>query len=137
MARSCTVCALPPDRRREVDQRLAAGTGLRALSAEFRVSEDALGRHAKAHLPVRLLQRQAVAEAREAVDVAAILGRCAGAAVAVLEEAQRAGRLDVVLRAVDRLLGCAALQARVADAAATATRWARRSISSTLRLTSA
>ena len=113
MAGKCSICAR--DDRSALDRRLAAGTPTRALAAECGASPDALRRHKAHHLPVRLLQRQALAEARATLDVAKILGLATASAVAVLETAQDGGRPDLILRAVDRLLACCALQARIAE----------------------
>ncbi len=62
MARICTICSHP--QREAIDQALVAGTPKRDVSALFRVSEDAITRHAAAHLP------QALSKAQEAKEVA-------------------------------------------------------------------
>lgn len=62
MARTCTVCAHPE--RQAIDQALVAGGAMRPLAALYRVSPDAMERHAAAHLP------QALAKAQDAKEVA-------------------------------------------------------------------
>jgi hypothetical protein len=48
MARACSICARPD--AGEVAVQLASGRSVRSVAAEFGLSDDALGRHAKNHL---------------------------------------------------------------------------------------
>ena len=111
MPRRCSVCTHPE--RPAIDRALVAGESVPALSAQTGVSQDALKRHRQGHLPVALLQRQALAEARGVVDLARTLAVVHGAALAVLDAAQRDGRPETALRAVDRLLATATFVVRL------------------------
>jgi hypothetical protein len=66
MSRTCTICTHP--QRTEIDEALATSKPIRAISALFRVSEDALPRHKATHLPVLLsksaMQQEVKAEER-------------------------------------------------------------------------
>lgn len=115
MPRGCSICAR--DDRHDLDRRLAAGAPVKTLAAERGVSPDALRRHQRAHLPVRLVQQEVLREARDTLDVGRLLAAANGATVEVLAQARQTNRPDLVLRAVDRLLACLLLQVRITEAA--------------------
>ncbi len=100
MPRVCTICR--HDQRPALDRALAAGGSPRALGAEYGVSPDALKRH-RAHVPVPVVQRQALAEAQAGLDIARQLAAINRVALAILQDARQAGRPDVALRAIDRV----------------------------------
>ena len=98
MPRVCTICTHPE--REAIDQALAAGQPLRGLSAIYRVSEDALGRHKANHLPLTLAKATEAAEAARADDLLAQVMDLQERTLQALEKAEKTGRLPVVLKAV-------------------------------------
>ncbi len=111
MGRSCTVCTHPE--RRDIDKALAAGGNVREMSALFRVSEDALSRHKRDHLPAVLVKAQEEEDVRAALDVVRQLRTINGAALTVLKEARDAGDGDLALKAIDRIHRQIELQAKL------------------------
>jgi hypothetical protein len=111
MPRLCTVCQHP--QRHSIDKALVAGGNLREMSALYRVSEDALGRHKAEHLPVTLVKAQAATEVQQALDVLGQLRAINGAAFKVLTDARTAGDGELVLKAIDRVLKQIELQAKL------------------------
>jgi len=108
--------------RAAIDRALVAGTPLPAISAEFRVSPDALNRHRAAHLPVRLVLRQALDEAAEGLDITRQLVEVNAAALAILREAREGAQPEVALRAIDRVIKTLEVQVRLVEAADLETR---------------
>jgi len=74
MPRVCKTC-LHPDRE-AIDRALVSGEAIRGLSALYRVSEDALGRHKEKHMPVSLTTAQEAKEEAHALNVMEELKRC-------------------------------------------------------------
>jgi hypothetical protein len=74
MPRACSICQ--HRERQSIDKELAAGGTMRELAAKYRVSPDAIERHAANHLPARLVAQQEVREQAQALDVMAELTRC-------------------------------------------------------------
>lgn len=63
MPRACTICAHPE--RDVIDAALVAGEAFRRVAARYGVTEQAIRRHRKAHLPEALIKaRQAEESAR-------------------------------------------------------------------------
>lgn len=73
MGRVCSVCTHP--NRVEIDKALVAGESNRAISRRFRVSKDAVLRHAAEHLPATLVKAAEARENAHALDVMAELQR--------------------------------------------------------------
>ncbi len=111
MPRSCTVCR--HGRRRDVEVALVRREPYRDIARRFSVSKDALSRHAKEHLPDRLLKAQEHEDVREALDVLAQLKSINEASLAILDEARTEGKPDTALRAVDRIHRQVELQAKL------------------------
>ena len=89
MARSCSVCAR--NDRAAIDRALVGGEPVLAIARRLSVSDDAVQRHKRDHIPVRL------AEARRADDAAA--------SIDVLAEARRCfERVNLLFDACDRFL---------------------------------
>jgi hypothetical protein len=95
MARVCTVCS--HKKKREIDETLVSGSGtISGIARTFRVSEDAVFRHLKKHLPATLVQS---AKGRE-------LARAETLADSVSEAEGRAGRLYQAAESIlERALG--------------------------------
>ncbi len=111
MGRVCTICTHPE--RRAIDKALAAGGNVREMSALFRVSEDALSRHKRDHLPALVVKAQAEEDIAHALDVVKQLKTINGVSLAVLKEARDARDGDLALKAVDRIHRQIELQAKL------------------------
>lgn len=64
MSRTCSVCAHP--QRDAIDFAFIRGESAQEISAKFRVSPDAVFRHAQKHLPANLKQAHAAAQVAQA-----------------------------------------------------------------------
>lgn len=129
MPRRCTVCLHP--KRTKVDKALVADRTFRSIADEFRLSEAALKRHKKIHLPTRLAkahQEEERVEAtklvrhrqelkaddhREALDIVHQLRAVNAACLEVLKRARTDGKDSTLLRAVDRIHRQIEIQARL------------------------
>ena len=74
MPRVCTVCV--HEERAAIDRALVGGTACREVAALYRVSADAVERHAAKHLPKMLVEARHAADEAHALDVMEELGRC-------------------------------------------------------------
>ncbi len=111
MARTCTICSHPG--RQSIDQALVTGTSKRDVSALFRVSEDAITRHAAAHLPQALSKAQDAAEVAHADDLLGQLKDLQGRTLGILTQAEEAKDLRTALQAVGQARGNLELLAKV------------------------
>jgi hypothetical protein len=109
--RVCTVCTHPE--RRAIDLALAVGTAKRELSALFRVSEDAITRHAATHLPATVVKAQEVEDVRQALDVVQQLKAINAASREILTAARKSGDGELALKAIDRIFKQIELQAKL------------------------
>ena len=119
VGRTCTVCRHAD--RRTVDAAIASGTPYRRIAAQYELKAAAVGRHAKAHLPLTLAR---AVDAQEAAAGGALLERVLDLerrATALLDAAEAdPARADVALRAIREVRGCIELLARVAGTLAPA-----------------
>lgn len=111
MARTCTICTHPE--RQAIDQALVAGTPKRDVSALFRVSEDAMTRHAAAHLPQALSKAQEAKEVAQGDDLLGQLKDLQGRTLGILTQAEEAKDLRTALQAVGQARGNLELLAKV------------------------
>ena len=129
MPRRCTVCLHP--QLADIDRSLVVNRTFRAISTEFDLSESALKRHKRDHLPARLAKAQAAAEVqrqdelvkhqqevkaedtRQALDTVAQLRAINAACLEVLKAARSDGKHTLSLRAVDRIAKQIELQAKL------------------------
>ena len=98
MPRTCTICA--HEQRPAIDRALVEGSAFRALSALYRVSEDAVARHKRDHLPLHLVQAQEAHEVADADDLLAQLRSLQTRTLGLLDQAERAGKLGTAVMAV-------------------------------------
>lgn len=111
MARPCSVC-IHADRP-AIDRALLAGTVMRELAATFRVSEDAITRHAAAHLPASLTKAR---DAEAASNADSLLGQARflqSEALGILDQAREAGDLRTALLAIRETRSTLELLARL------------------------
>jgi len=112
MPRRCTVCVHPE--RESIDKALITGdSAFLALSALFGVSDSALRRHAKKHLPATLAQAQDAAEVAQADDLLGQVKELRDKAYGVLSKAEAAGDLRTALAAIREARGCLELLAKL------------------------
>lgn len=111
MARTCTICSHP--QRVAIDQALVAGGAMRPLAALYRVSPDAIERHAAAHLPQALSKAQDAAEVAHAEDLLGQLKDLQGRTLGILTQAEEAKDLRTALQAVGQARGNLELLAKV------------------------
>src|SRR5690242_3981483 len=98
MPRRCTVCAT--DARAEIDSQLVSGRAYRDIAGQFGVSRSALVRHKADHVSAGLFKAQESAGVAESVDLLAQLRSLRDGALAVLDQARRAGDLRTALLAM-------------------------------------
>ena len=98
MSRKCTICTHP--QRDEIDRALVEGIPKRRIAADFKVSESALRRHERNHLPKRLVQAHAAKEAARADDLLARARAYEAKAVALLKQAEAEGDYNTALRGI-------------------------------------
>jgi len=111
MPRVCTVCAHAD--REAIDTALVAGTPLREISALYRVSEDAVARHAAKHIPATLTKAQDAADAAHADDLLAQVRGLQARALAILDAAEALGDLKTALAAIRETRGTLELLAKL------------------------
>jgi hypothetical protein len=112
MPRTCTICAHP--QRAAIDASLLARRIPRSeLSATFRVSQDALDRHAAHHLPATLSKAHAAAEVAHADTLLDQLRALQRRGLAALDRAEEAGDFRVGALLLREARGCLTLLARM------------------------
>lgn len=113
MPRICTICNHTA--RGAIDKAIVSQAPNRQIASLHGVSEAAIRRHARSHLPktlVKAAQVEAVANADDLLDQAQRFQR---EALGVLEVAKADGNLGGVLQAIDRLHKGVALLATLAE----------------------
>ncbi len=129
MPRRCTVCLHP--QLADIDRSLVVNRTFRSIATEYKLSESALKRHKREHLPARLAKAQAAVEVarrnelvehqqeikaedtRQAIDTVAQLRAINAACLEVLKAARADGEHSLSLRAADRIAKQIELQAKL------------------------
>jgi hypothetical protein len=111
MPRVCTVCSHP--QRDEIDRALASGQTIRRLAPLYGVSESAISRHKRNHLPVAIARAREVTEVANAKDMLDQVRGLEAKARSILAQAEAAGDLRVALSAIREARGCLELLARL------------------------
>jgi hypothetical protein len=86
MPRLCTVCSSPE--REAINEALVAGEVYRGIARRFAVSEDALARHRKDHIPTALTKAVEAKEVATAGDLLAQIQDLQQRAMAMLTRAE-------------------------------------------------
>lgn len=107
----CSVCTHPACAA--VDEALAAGTALAALSRTYGLSSDALARHKARHLPTTMAQATQAAEVLRADDLLQQARDLQSKALSILDQAEEAGDLRTAVAANREARGCLELLARL------------------------
>jgi len=111
MARVCTVCV--HDARAAIDAALVARGPLRGMARTFAVSEDALYRHKRDHLPAHLAKAEDAAEVAQADDLLREVRMLRGKAYSLLMKAEAAGDIRTALAGIREARGCLELLAKL------------------------
>ncbi len=111
MPRRCTVCA--HEHLEAINKDLVGGTALSALSAKYRVSEDAMGRHKANHLPAKLVMAEQAAEVAQAGDLLDQVRDLQDRALSILDKAEGTGDLRTALGAIREARGNLELLAKL------------------------
>lgn len=111
MPRECTICTHKD--RNAIDQAIVAGESKRAIARQYRISKDAVRRHAKGHLPAALVKAKEAEEMADADDLLAQVRHLKDKALSILETAEAAGELRTALTGIKEARGCLELQTRM------------------------
>lgn len=114
MPRACSVCSHPD--RDAIDAAVAANRGpIRGIARQYRVSPDALERHAKSHISKTLARAAEVLEDARAEDLATKVRRLEEDARRLLAKAEKEGDYRCAIAAVKALLDVVTLLHKVAE----------------------
>src|SRR5687768_15051314 len=111
MPRVCTVCT--HGERAAIDSALVAGEVFRTIAHRFALSEDALKRHKREHLPARMAKAQEAAEVAQAGTLLDEAKALRSKAYSLLLSAERAGDLRTALAGVREARCCLELLAKL------------------------
>lgn len=111
MPRTCTICGHPE--RDAIDAALVAGQPFRRVAAQYAVTEQAIRRHRKAHLPAALAKAQEAEEAARADDLLAQLRALTAEAHRIKDRAERTGDYRTALAGVRELVRIVELLAKL------------------------
>ena len=113
MPRRCTVCASP--QREELERALLRGVPKRQIAAAHGLTEAALGRHERSHLPALLVQGETARRAASADALLAETLAMQGKALDLLARAEAEGDLRCAVAALRELREIVELRARLAE----------------------
>jgi hypothetical protein len=111
MPRSCTICTDPE--RDAIDAALVAGEPFRRVAAQYSLTEQAIRRHRKAHLPAALTKAQEAKEAARADDLLAQLQALTAEAHRIKNQAERTGDYRTALAGIRELVRIVELLAKL------------------------
>jgi hypothetical protein len=111
MPRTCTVCR--HDQRHDVEFALVRRESYRDIARQFAISKDALGRHAKEHLPELLSRAYRAEEAARADDLLSQVEELQSKTLNLLLKAEEAGELRAALSAIREARGNVELLAKL------------------------
>jgi len=112
MPRRCTVCSHP--QVATINQAIVEAKPLRRIAADHSVSESAMNRHAKEHVPATLSAAVEAAEVTHADRLLADLRALQARALGILDQAESAGRLRDATAAIREVRGCVELLCKLA-----------------------
>lgn len=104
MPRTCTVCAHP--QRARIDAALVAGPTYRTIADRYGLSETALKRHRKDHLPAHVARAREAADVADADDLLQQIRALRNKAISILQQAERAGDYRTALMGIREARGC-------------------------------
>lgn len=103
MSRVCTVCHAPE--RHAIDAALVRGDPNRRIAARFGLTEQAVRRHAAAHLPALLVRAQEAEEMADADDLLEQVNSLHRRTLVILGQAEVAGEHRMALAAIREARG--------------------------------
>ena len=115
--RRCQVCAHSDVAK--IDRMLITGTPQRHVAAQFNVDRSAVQRHAKKHIPEKLIQSQKARELADADALAVHAQELYTAAVGALVNAQDSGKAREMLAACREARSCLETIAKITGAVTT------------------
>jgi hypothetical protein len=98
MARVCSICS--HDAHREIDLQLVHGKSKRRIAADFHLSEAAVWRHFREHLPELLAKAYEAAQVADANVLLSDLAKIRESTLTVLDKAERSNHWEAVLKSV-------------------------------------
>ncbi|HOC41851.1 MAG TPA: hypothetical protein PKJ99_02445 [Thermoanaerobaculales bacterium] len=104
-----------------INQAIVEAKPLRRIAADHSVSESAMNRHAKEHLPATLSVAVEAAEITHADQLLADLRALQARALGILDQAESAGRLRDATAAIREVRGCVELLGKLAGELETGT----------------
>lgn len=114
MPRICTACSHPD--RAAIDTALAANRGpIRGIARQYRLSPDALERHAKSHLPQAVALSVRAAEETRADDLLGVLKEAVTDARRLRDKSEKGGDYRCAVGAVKTLADIVETLARVGE----------------------
>ena len=111
MPRICTVCS--HKKANEINQALAAGSSYYELATLYDVSEKALSRHTKNHLPAHLVKSKQAEEVVQADTIIERLKNLSTETMVIFQELKKSKDFDLALKAIARLEKQEELRARL------------------------
>jgi hypothetical protein len=111
VSRTCTICGHA--QRHDIEVALVRRDSYRTIARRFSVSKDALGRHAREHLPEALVRAQEAKEAVRADDLLSQVRELQSRTLSILEEAHDSGEHRTALAAIGQARANLELQARL------------------------
>lgn len=111
MPRVCTICSHP--KRAEIDAALVEGSVYRTIAVRFGLSETALKRHKKDHLPNHVAKAQDARDEADANDLLAQIKALRNRSISILQKAEHAGDYRTALQGIREARGCIELLAEM------------------------
>lgn len=112
MSRRCTVCTSPA--AASINAAVAGEHGsIRSIAKQYGVTDAALLRHAKGHLPEAMVKSQEAADEAQALDVVKQLKAINLATLEILRDARKINDAETALKAIARVEKQIELQARL------------------------
>lgn len=104
MPRARTICS--HSGRPEIDQALVDGVTYRMIADRFGLSETALKRHKKEHLPAHVAKAKEAEQVADADDLLQQIKALRNRAISILQKAERAGDYRTALMGIREARGC-------------------------------
>lgn len=111
MSRTCTICV--HEQRHDIEVALVRRDSYRTIARRFSVSKDALGRHAREHLPEVLIRAEEAKEEMRADDLLAQVRELQTRTLAILQAAHDSGEHRTALSAIGQARANLELQAKL------------------------
>ena len=111
MPQTCSICTHPE--RDAIDAELLSGTANRRIATQYSLSEAAVRRHRKSHLPAELIQAQEAQAVAQADDLLAQVVSLKDKALKILGQAETEGDLRTALAAIRETRSTLELLARL------------------------